>query len=440
MRATREKTAVVRLFCIGNNVITKTLIWQEFFIYFLLLKEYYLFHLLRSAMKTSALDRINEDFALTFDHVMLEPALSYAAPAEVKLHTHFSSNVSLRAPVVLDNASVENAIHAAQLGGIGILSNDMPISKQSDFVRQVKRFQSRIVRDVMTVTPETSIIEALEYKQRYGIGVLPVTEAGTHVLGGFLIFDDAVDYDAEKTVSHYMSDQPAPTIPLGADLSEAYALNMPYVAVIDAQNRCVGLITREDKNKFDQFPHATMDENGSLCVAAMVGTGDKELDRANALIDAGVDVIVVRNDHGHSKAVLDMVTYIRRQRTGHVDVIAGNICTAQGALALIDAGANGVIVGSCCDYAAVGVGLPQLAAIMQVAESCAIQNIPLIAAYEASGANMAKAFAAGAHAMLVDTLDTHQDMLNQLKTAISYTGCTTLREFNTRARFVRVGK
>jgi len=392
-------------------------------------------------MPLSGSDRIAPELSLGFDDVMIEPAAAYGTPQEVQLHTRFSSNIKLNIPLVLSSTDVNGAVAAAQAGGIGILPNTMSASKQADLVRHVKRFQSRIVRHVISVTPETSIVEALEYKQRYDVNFFPVVEGGTQVLAGFLIFNDADAYDdVEKTVSSYMS-QDVVTVPEGTDLSDAYALmkekNTSFVAIIDGQNRCTGLITQDDKQKSEKFPHATIDTNGALCVAAVVGTGEKEFDRVNTLIDAGVDVIVVQGD-SQNKSVLDIITYIRRQRTGHVDVVAGNVCTSQAALALIDAGANGVIVGQCEDMLGLGIGIPSFTALLNASEAAGIHNVPVTFTGETQIDRLTKALAAGAHGLMIKDMNDYQTLLSQIKTALAHTGCDSLKEFSTQTRFVRL--
>ena len=393
-------------------------------------------------MPLSGSDRIHPEMHLGFDDVRIEPAMSYLTPEQISLHTMFSSNIALHLPFVLSGATVDSAIAAAQLGGIGILPNDVSISKQSDFVRQVKRYQSRIVKNVMTVTPETSIIEALEVRARYGIGMMPVVETGTNVFAGLLVFDDATEYDGEKTVADYLAAEPALTVSKEMDTHEVYELMQEHqvtcAVVIDAQQRCVGLITQEDKEKTEKFSSATLDANGALQVAAMVGTDEKDYDRVNALIDAGADAIVVQAVHGHSKAALEMVTYIRRQRSGPVDVVVGNICTAQAALALIDAGANGLLVGDCGDYGAAGIGVPLFSAVLNVCDAAAMHHVPVSFNGLGGTDQRVKALAAGASALMLNDFAEQDAIAKQLRLALSHTGSANIKDFGSQTRFVRV--
>jgi IMP dehydrogenase len=382
--------------------------------------------------------RISSDPALSFDDVLIEPAASSVVAKDISLKTHFTRNISLTMPFIAYHATSDAAIAAAQIGGIGIISGDISVGKQADIVRKVKRSQSKILRNMITVTPETSIIEVLEYQARYDLKIIPVVENGTQYLAGFLVIDDPSKFDDfEKTAGHYISPISFATLPDGTDLNEAYAQmqqqNVEYVALTD-NDRFVGLITKADKEKSQKFPNASVNEHGNLLVAAAVGTGEEHFDRVSALIDAGVDVIVIDVPHGHHKSVMDMVTYIRRQRSGHVDVIAGNIVTTDGALALIDAGADGVIIGS---------SLPQLTALLNVSEVCSLHQVPVLIQSISSNA---KAFAAGASAILMEMNDVSsitdaiKPLADDIRDAMIVTGCTTIKELNIRPRFVRIAR
>ncbi|MDB5478470.1 MAG: guaB [Alphaproteobacteria bacterium] len=398
-------------------------------------------------MSLPEFSRISKEIALAFHDVLLEPAASSVGQKEISLASFFSKTIPLNAPFAACTSHKDLAILLAQSGGIGIVPCDTTISRQTEVVRKVKSYQSRIVRNVITAAPETSIAEMLEYKTRYDLSVIPVLESGTRVLAGFLILDDKISYDdPDKTVAHFMSDAPFTTIKEDADISEAYKImaetGVTHVAMVDEAGRCTGLVTKEDKDKAEKSPLATMDRNGCLRVAAAVCTGEEHFDRVNALIDAGVDAIVVDMVHGHSKKVLDMVSFIRRQRSGNVDVIAGNIATSEAAFALMDAGATGIKVG----IHKGAVSVPQLTAIIQVAEACLMRGIPVIADGGIfSGSDAVKAFAAGTTSMMIDADEKEIEaqikaLSADLSAAMEYTGCCTLREFNTRPRFIRVSK
>lgn len=393
-------------------------------------------------MSLQADDRIKPRKHPDYQDIILEPAMSYLNAVDTDVSTHFSNGIDMYLPFILANADIENAVRMAQMGGIAILPNTMPISKQADMVRQIKRFQSRIVRDIISVTPETPVVEALEYHQRYKINVLPVVENGTNMLAGFFIVDDSMEYDAEKYVGNYMVTDAIPTMPDATDIEQVYELleqkNAACCALIDAQNRCVGLVTKEDKEKSEHFPNATIDINGALRVAAMVNATETDYDRINALMDANVDVIVIDAEHAHSKTVTDMVTYIRRQRSGTVEVIAGNIVTTEAALALIDAGANGIKAGNGPNYTALGMDVPHFSALMDTADAASLHNLPVVSDGGNAPHEIAKTFAAGATSVMVDTIDECKLLMKNLRKAMAYTGCMNLYEFRTKTRFVRV--
>jgi IMP dehydrogenase len=379
--------------------------------------------------------RVLPQIALGFEDVILEPASSSVVPKDVDLRSHLTRNIALGHPFIVGGADADMAIAAAQMGSIGVIPHNMAISKQADMVRKVKRFQAHIVRHPISLAAESSIVEALEVQQRYGLNVVPVTENGS--LNGYIVLDDKISYDdVEKTVSDFVSSMEVITLPEGTETSEAHELmkqkNADYVALIDKDNRFVGLITREDKENIEKFPKATIDKSGCLRVIAEINIDDY-LDRVSALIDAGVDVIMIDVPHGHSKAVTDIITYIRRQRSGHVDVIAGSVVTNEGAAALIDAGADAVKVGA---------QLPEITAILNVAEACSLHNIPAIIDGPADDKNTVKAFAAGVSAVLIhdEIEETGKKIETALRHAMSESGCADIKEFNLRPRFVRIRK
>lgn len=403
-------------------------------------------------MAFSTLNRIDNKSALGFDDVALQPDAQQCHPDQIGITAHFSTSIPLRIPFVTLPAVTDlaMAIHIAQQGGIGILPNTISAGMQADLVRQVKRSQSRIVTDMVMVTPETSIIEALEYKQRYNINLIPVVEGGTQFLAGFIALSDDMDaYDPEHTVSHYISDQPYASVPQSDDmLEEAYRLmdsqNVTHVAVTDHQGRFTALIRKSDRDKAAAFPNATVNSKGALRVAAMVGTHSKEYDRVNALMDAGVDAIVIYANHGHSKEMLDIITHIRRQRSADVDVIAGNIMTEQSAMAVIDAGANGILIGQNNEYKMLGIGMPMFSSIMQVSEAASLHQIPVsvgcMDTEQLALDQQVKAFAAGANNLLIQNPNMIETSLSALRYAIAYTGCVNSREFALRSRFITLDR
>ena len=390
-------------------------------------------------MSLPVYSRISQEIALDFADVILEPASSTVSVKDAITTTRISRNIPLQVPFAVYADNAEQAIAAAQFGSIAIINCTPAISKQADIVRKVKRYQSHIVRQPITLTAESSIVEALDVQQRYGLDTIPIVEHGTNVLKGYLVMDDQVSFDdVEKTVSDFISSMEIITLADGTARNDAHELmhqkNADYIALVDDHNRFTGLVTREDKEKLEKYPSATIDANGRLRVIACIGTGEEHFDRVSALIDAGVDAIYVDAAHGHSKAVLDMVTYIRRQRSGHVDVIAGNVVTNEGALSLIDSGADAVTIGR---------QLPRITATLQVSDATSLHNIPALIAVDDTIDNAVKAFASGASAIIIraenDDLNAFAKKLDStLRLSMSETGCGSIREFNTRPRFIRV--
>lgn len=423
-------------------------------------------------MPLSFSDRIVPNVSLTFDDVLLVPAASNVLAAQADLRTRLSKNIELNIPLIsaaMDLVTEEKmAILMAQLGGIGVIHRGLSPSKQAERVRKVKRFQARVNRDVLTVFPETSLAEVADMQQRYDISGIPVIDSTTKTVIGIITAGDLKKVsDLSADAATIMAKENLVTLSSAADLNDAPALmkekNVKHIIVVDDNQRCVGMVTLSDLDKAKKSPFAAIDANGCLRVAAAVGTGEEYYDRVSALIDAGVDAIVVDDQHGHHKSVIDMVTFIRRQRSGHVDVIAGNIATSEGALTLIGAGADGVKVGvgvgsSSMPRLMAGVGVPSLTALMDVAETCIMRDIPVIAGSGIrSPGDLAKSLASGASTAMLGTLlmDTLESMskepkesaadiishlLDGVRLSMSYTGCSTIKEFRTQPRFIRVDK
>lgn len=422
-------------------------------------------------MPLSFSDRIAPSIALTFDDILIVPGASSVLPHQADLRTRFTKEIPLNIPLV--SAGMEHvtedcmAIVMAQLGGIGVIHRSMGIGKQAEKVRKVKRYQARIIRNLLTVNPETSLAEVMDMQARYGISGIPVVDPNSKALVGMISASDIkTDADVSQDVGSIMIKDNLITISNDKDIEAIYALmkekNVHHVIIVDKNNHCTGMVTHADKDKVAKFPQATVDENGSLRVAAAVGVGEEHFDRVSALIDEGVDAIVVDDPHGHHKAAIDMVTFIRRQRSRHVEVIAGNIATSEGALALIDAGASAVKVGvgvgsTSTPRLVAGVGVPQLTALMDITETCFMRDIPVIAGSGIRGsADLAKSLATGASSAMLGTLllgaketpgskeDVQSiekiisELLNGVRLAMSYTGCPDLKEFGTQTRFIRI--
>ena len=357
--------------------------------------------------------RILEE-ALTFDDVLLVPAYSQVLPQEVSLGTQLTRGIRLNLPIVsaaMDTVTEHRlAIAIAQEGGIGIIHKNMPIDQQAREVVRVKRFESGIIHDPITVRPEATIREVLELTRAKNISGVPVVRDGKAV--GIVTHRDLrfeTRYDAP--VSSVMTPRERlVTVRENAPKEQVLALlhkhRIEKVLVIDEDFGLKGMITVKDFQKATEFPRACKDERGALRVGAAVGTSADTLDRAAALRESGVDVIIVDTAHGHSLGVIETVKRIKARWPAQ-QVIAGNIVTGEAALALIDAGADAVKVGIgpgsiCTTRIVAGVGVPQISAVANVAAALAAHGVPLIAdgGIRFSG-DLAKAIAAGAHCVMM---------------------------------------
>ena len=353
---------------------------------------------------------------LTFDDVLLKPGASSVLPAEVATRTTLTRAVELSVPIVsaaMDTVTDSRlAIAMAQLGGIGVIHRNMEPGDQADHVRQVKRFESGMVVNPITIGPEATLADVLALKERHRISGIPVVDEGGKLVGIITNRDVRFTTDLNQKVGEMMT-RKLITVDEGVDREEAKRLlhkhRIEKLIVVDGDYRCVGLITVNDMEKAAHHPHATKDEQGRLRVAAATGTGDKGFERAEQLIDAGADAIVVDTAHGHSLHVIEQVKRIKR-RSNSVQLIAGNVATAEATRALIDAGADAVKVGIgpgsiCTTRIVAGVGVPQLTAILESAEAAAKSGVPVIAdgGIKYSG-DLAKALAAGADCVMVGSL------------------------------------
>jgi IMP dehydrogenase len=365
---------------------------------------------------------IEQSLALTFDDVLLKPAASEVMPGQVDTTTRVTKEIALNIPVLssaMDTVTESQlAIAMAQSGGVGVIHRNLDPEKQAAEVAQVKKFESGIVVNPVTVPPEATLQEALELMARHRISGIPVVEepkgrAKDGKLVGILTNRD-VRFATNKTqpVSELMTKKLV-TVREGVDRDEAKRLlhkhRIEKLLVVDSEHRCIGLITVKDITKAELNPHAAKDEQGRLRAAAATTVGDAGFERSAMLIDAGVDLLVVDTAHGHSKHVLDAVTRIKRQ-SNTVQVIAGNVATGEATKALIDAGADAVKVGIgpgsiCTTRIVAGVGMPQLSAIMEAVEVAQKQGIPIIAdgGIRYSG-DLAKAIAAGANCVMIGSL------------------------------------
>jgi IMP dehydrogenase len=355
--------------------------------------------------------------ALTFDDVLLVPAFSDVLPRDTSLSTRLTRGITLNIPLVsaaMDTVTEARlAIAIAQEGGIGVVHKNFSPAEQAREVARVKRFEAGIVRDPITVTPDMPVREVLEITRQHRISGLPVV-VGRQVVGIVTNRDLRFETRLDEPVSSIMTPRERlVTVTEGASLDEAKELmhrhRLERVLVVDTAFTLRGLITVKDILKSTEHPNASKDEFGKLRVGAAVGVGPDSDERIELLVKAGVDVIVVDTAHGHSAGVLDRVRWIKRNYS-QVEVIGGNIATAEAARALAEAGADGVKVGIgpgsiCTTRIVAGVGVPQISAISDVADALAGSGIPLIAdgGVRYSG-DVAKALAAGAYSVMMGSM------------------------------------
>jgi IMP dehydrogenase len=355
--------------------------------------------------------------ALTFDDILLVPAHSTVLPRDVRLATRLTKDISLNIPVVsaaMDTVTeAQLAIALAQEGGIGIVHKNMPASAQAAQVSKVKRFESGVVKDPITIPPDMMVRDVLNLIRRHRISGLPVVDKAK-VVGIVTNRDLRFETSLDQPVSNIMTPKSRlVTVPESASTEDAMKLmhdhRLERVLVVNDSFELKGLITVKDMLMTSEHPDAAKDEHGSLRVGAAVGVGEGTDERVDALVEAGADVIIVDTAHGHSQGVIDRVGWIKKTYP-KVQVIGGNIATGDGARALIDQGADGVKVGIgpgsiCTTRIVAGVGVPQITAIENVAKSLASTGVPLIAdgGIRYSG-DIAKALAAGAHTVMLGGL------------------------------------
>src|SRR5690242_8041606 len=360
--------------------------------------------------------------ALTFDDVLIKPGLSEVLPSAVDIRSRITRSIPLNIPIVasaMDTVTeAQMAIAMAQAGGIGVLHRNLEPEAQAAQVRQVKKFESGMVVNPLTIAPDATLADALQIMAANHISGIPVVEGGGNGKAGKLVGiitnrDVRFATNPHQRVSELMTKDMLITVREGVSQEEAKRLlhqhRIEKLLVVDNQYRCVGLITVKDIEKAVANPNACKDEQGRLRVAAATTVGDKGFARTEALIAAGVDLVIVDTAHGHSKYVLDAVTRIKR-KSNKVQVVAGNVATVEGAKALIDSGADAIKVGIgpgsiCTTRIVAGVGVPQLTAIMDCVDAAKAIGTPVIAdgGIKYSG-DLAKAISAGADCAMVGSL------------------------------------
>ena len=363
--------------------------------------------------------------ALTFDDVLLQPGHSEVMPGQTNIATRIARDIELNLPILssaMDTVTEGRlAIAMAQAGGIGVIHRNLTPIEQAEEVRQVKKFESGMVVNPVTIGPDATLADAQALMKAHGISGIPVVENGGtggykagRLVGILTNRDVRFASDPQQKIYELMTRENLITVKESSvDQQEARRLlhkhRIEKLVVVDGKGNCVGLITVKDIEKSQLNPNATKDAQGRLRAAAAISVGADAIERAERLIAAGVDLLVVDTAHGHSQRVLDAVTQVKKM-SNSVRIIAGNVATADGTKALIDAGADGVKVGIgpgsiCTTRIVAGVGVPQLAAIMSAVEAAREQDIPVIAdgGIKFSG-DLAKAIAAGASAVMIGSL------------------------------------
>lgn len=354
--------------------------------------------------------------ALTFDDVLLRPGHSTVMPTTVSVQTTLTKSIKLNLPILssaMDTVTESNmAIAMAQAGGLGVIHRNMTPDQQADAVRQVKRFESGMVVNPITIGPDQSLSDALSLMKANSISGIPVVEKSGTLVGILTHRDVRFADNPNQPVAELMT-KTLVTVRENVQQEEARRLlhqhRIEKLLVVDANYRCVGLITVKDIEKAVQHPNASKDQRGRLLAAAATGVGAEGEDRAERLIDAGVDVLVVDTAHGHSQRVLDMVKALRKRHSA-VQILAGNVATSEATKALIDAGADAIKVGIgpgsiCTTRIVAGVGVPQLTAILDAVEVAHKLGVSIVAdgGIKYSG-DLAKAIAAGANCAMVGSL------------------------------------
>lgn len=357
------------------------------------------------------------DEALTFDDVSLVPDHSTILPSDVDLTTRITRELMLNIPIAsaaMDTVTEARlAITMAQAGGVGVLHKNMSIERQAEQVRIVKKYEAGVIKDPVNVSPNTTIREVLELTRRHNISGVPVVD-GHELVGIVTSRDMRFEKRLDDPVRNIMTRKDKlVTVTEGASQDEVLELlhqhRIEKVLVVNDRFELKGLITVKDIQKSRDFPNAAKDDAEQLLAAAAVGTGGDTEDRIGALVDAGVDIIVVDTAHGHSQGVLDRVKWVK-QNHAHIQVIGGNVSTSAGALALVEAGADAVKVGQgpgsiCTTRVVAGVGVPQVSAVAAAAEALKKHGVPVIAdgGIRFSG-DFAKAIAAGASTVMIGSL------------------------------------
>jgi IMP dehydrogenase len=354
---------------------------------------------------------------LTFDDVLLLPAFSNVLPREVSIKSHFSRNIEMNTPIVsaaMDTVTEEQlAITIAREGGIGVIHKNMPLEEQARQVRKVKRAESVMIHEPITIKKEGNVGDALNLMKEYKIGGIPVVDNDNVLIGIVTNRDLRFQQDMERSIQEVMTVENIITTGRNTDLAEAgmilQAHKIEKLPVVDSDHKLIGLITYKDITKSKDRPNSCKDNKGRLRVAAAIGVSEDIIDRVSVLEEAGVDAVVIDTAHGHHSGVIASLKKLKKKFPG-LEVVVGNVATAAAALALVEAGADGVKVGIgpgsiCTTRVIAGVGVPQLTAIFDVANALKGSGVPVIAdgGIRYSG-DIVKALAAGASSIMAGSL------------------------------------
>ncbi|MDA0940084.1 MAG: IMP dehydrogenase [Bacteroidetes bacterium] len=354
---------------------------------------------------------------LTYDDVLLVPNYSEVLPRDVQLHAPFSRNIQLKTPIVsaaMDTVTESKmAIAMAQAGGIGVVHKNMSIAAQANEVRKVKRSESGMIQDPITLSKDATAGDALGIMREHKIGGIPVTDDAGRLVGIVTNRDLRFEKQGSRPIAELMTSDNLIVTEDGSDLSKAEQIlrehRIEKLPVVDGAGKLVGLITYRDIIKLSEFPNSCKDQYGRLRVAAAVGVTADTHERVAALVDAGVDAVIVDTAHGHSRGVIDTVRDVKKA-FGSIDIVAGNVATAEAALALVEAGADAVKVGIgpgsiCTTRVIAGVGVPQLRAVMEVSAALEGTGVPVIAdgGIRYTG-DIVKALAGGGHTVMIGSM------------------------------------
>jgi IMP dehydrogenase len=387
--------------------------------------------------------RFIDSSPLELDDIALAPLAHSKSATAPSLATSLTKDIHAPLPFLHVTSNVEHAIHAAQHGYLAVIPATSKPSHQVDLVRKVKRFQSHIIDSPLTVTSETSIAEAMDLQLRYGISGIPVIDATSRELVGIISKRDlGKTSDITQPVTTIMSTDLI-TMPHDSDLSKALNLmterNVERIILTD-KKRCVGMITRKDIDKIQQFPKALTDSHKRLRIAAHIDCGQDNLDRIGMLIDEHIDVIIVDNPYLRTRELCDTVTHIRRQRAGHVEVIAGPVYTVDAAMAAMDAGANAIFMRPTLpdDMTACGIDFLFLHSLGEIIDACSVQNIPVHVDGLTKVDQIIKTLAIGANGVItsVEQPDLLEPIQTQIIKAMQILGYDSLSTMASHARFV----